>query len=389
MSYSYDRDYTTQVDGGQQGGQQGVNGAASWGGDGLAVPGSTGGDRSSDSSPIPQGAAPHVQGAGSRSLPGVPAVGGGGTAGGVAGDYLETDDKRSPDLASFLKTHPEQVKDFLERPCPGHFLPGSCPGGHRFAKTLFCGREWCPVCGKKWSAAHQRRFSRLLGRAMQVGSMGYFTFTLPEALRAKYRRKKALSGLGHQVQELLKSYGYSRGLRRWHYFGDRSTRYHPHLNCLVDGGYLHPGKLEAIKRSYAALLGVEPVDVRYEYRQSPGRKVHALKYITRATFHDWRWDAELALELRGFRNQCWWGSKLWNDSPVWSLEDCGPGSGPEDAPDEGEVDLAAVGSLESGLCPRCGKPIEWARALPIGILELVEKSYLGAGYWELESVRPP
>jgi len=215
--------------------------------------------------------------------------------------------------------------------------------------------------------------------------MGSFVFTIPEELRAKYRTKKALADLGHQVQELLKSYGYSRGLRRWHFFGDRSTRWHPHLNVLVDGGYLAPEKLDLIKVAYAGILGCQVVDVNYRYRKSPGEKVHTLKYVTRATFLDYSWDPRMALELRGFRNQLWWGSGKWDQEPAWSLDDL------QDLAKEdlAELDPRAVESLESGICPSCGLPIDWGKVQTISTLAAQEKRSLGAGYWELPPIRPP
>jgi len=338
----------------------GVDGAV------LATPAVIG----SESSPTPPGASSFVQGAGSRSLPRTAEGGGGGTDSG----YLELLAKRSEDLDWILKTK-----------CPGYWIQGSCENGHRYAKELYCGREWCPVCGQEWSAAHQRRFARWISKAAQIRTMGYFVFTIPEELRAKYRTKKALSRLGHQVQELLKSCGYSRGLRRWHFFGEKSTRWHPHLDVLVDGGYLAPGKLDLIKIAYAGVLGCQVVDVNYRYRKSPGEKVHSLKYVTRATFRDYSWDPRMALELRGFRNQLWWGSGKWEQEPAWSLDDLQDPT----KEDVAELDSRAVESLESGICPSCGLPIDWERVQPISTLAAQEKRSLGAGYWELPRVRPP
>ncbi|MBA7646507.1 hypothetical protein ES703_54271 [subsurface metagenome] len=290
------------------------------------------------------------------------------------GGYLELLAKRSVDLDSIFKTK-----------CPGYWIQGSCENGHRYAKELYCGREWCLVCGEEWSATHQRRFSRWISKATQVRTMGYFVFTIPEELRSKFRTKRALSRLGHQVQELLRSYGYSRGLRRFHFFGDKSTKWHPHLNVLVDGGYLSPEKLDLIKAAYAGILGCQVVDVNYRYRRSPGEMVHTLKYVTRATFRDYSWDSRMALELRGFRNQLWWGSRLWDQEPVWSLDDL---QGPVKE-DLAELDSRAVESLESGICPTCGQPLYWSKVMPISVLEGMEKHALGAGYWELPPVRPP
>jgi len=282
----------------------------------------------------------------------------------------------------------ENVSSWLASTCDkegvGWFVAGECPGGHRFAKELVCGKEWCEVCGEDGSVAHNRRFVRWLPKVEQLGTMGYFVFTLPESIRGEYRTKKALARLGHQVQELLKRYGYSRGLRRWHFFGDRSTRWHPHLNVLVDGGFAPPRKLEAIKRGYASLLGVDLADVNYHYRTSPGRMVHTLKYVTRATFRDWGWDVEMALELRRFRNAVSWGYSFWDAEPAWSLAEL---KGKARATVEG-LDVQAVESLVGGVCPVCGKPIKWGEVLPIGLLNMVEKTDQGAGYWRLPDGRP-
>jgi len=279
----------------------------------------------------------------------------------------------------------------LERVCPAGVITGSCANGHRFAMKVYCGREWCQVCSGKWEQGqamkpgHARRFARWYPKAQQMAGVGYWTFTIPQELRAKYRTKKALGELAHDIQELLKSWGFSRGLRRWHYFGDRSQEWHPHLNCLVDGGFIDRRELRKLRREYSCLLGVKLAIAEYHYFDSPGEKVHALTYVTRATFLDWRWDPDMARELKGFRNQLWWGSKQWHREPVWSLDDL-PGE-----PEAGtsDVDTKAVASLEMGVCPRCGLPITWERFLPISVLPELGGRELGAGYWELPYVRPP
>jgi len=215
--------------------------------------------------------------------------------------------------------------------------------------------------------------------------VGYWTFTIPQALRAQYRTKEALGELGKAIVKLLRSYGYSRGLRRWHYFGDRFPVWHPHLNCLVDGAGISKRELRSIRREYSRLLGVKLAIAEYHYFDSPGEKVHALKYITRATFLDWKWDADMARELKGFRNQLWWGSKEWSREPVWSLDDL-PG---EREAGESDSDTRAVASLENGECPRCGLPISWERFLPASVVPELGGRNIGAGYWELPWVRPP
>jgi len=358
-----------------------VKQGVSWGVEGAVL--ATSGAIGSESSPIPQGASSFVQGAGSKSLPGVPQGSGGGTD-----SYLESYDN----VSSWLATT-------CDKNGVGWFITGECQNGHRFAKELVCGKEFCGVCGEDGSVAHMRRFARWLPKAQQLGVMGYFVFTIPQELRAKYRTKKALSRLGHQVQELLKSWGYYRGLRRWHWFGDitraglrGSPVFHPHLNCLVGGqggGYLSPRVLKAIKLEYASLVyGVpakdidlqqQPVDVNYRYRLSPGKMVHSLKYVTRATFRDYDWDLEMAMKLRGFRNMVVWGRGQWDGEAAWSLDELGG----EARAEVEDLDIEAIEALVEKRCPVCGEPIEWGEALPIGLLDMVDKRSLGAGYWRL------
>ena len=339
----------------------------SWGVEGAVL--ATSAVIGSESSPTPQGASSFVQGAGSRSLPGAAEGGGGGTEG-----YLELYDN---------------VSSWTEATCDksgvGWFVSGECQNGHRFAKELVCSKEWCSVCGEDGSVAHLRRFARWLPKVQQLGVMGYFVFTIPQELRSEYRAKKALSKLGHQVQELLKAFGYSRGLRRWHWFGDKSTKYHPHLNVLVDGGWMSPKKLKAINRAYASLVGAAVIDIKYRYRLSPGKMVHTLKYVTRSTFRDYAWDIELALELRNFRNMVTWGRGKWDSELSWSLDEL---SGKAEAEVEG-LDIEAIEALVEKRCPVCGEAVVWGEALPIALLNMVDKTPLGAGYWRLADNKSP
>jgi len=144
--------------------------------------------------------------------------------------------------------------------------------------------------------------------------------------------------------------------------------------------------LDAIKRGYASILGVDLADVNYRYRRSPGKMVHTLKYITRATFRDYDWDIDMAMELRGFRNMVVWGRGLWAGQAAWSLADL---KGKAKAEVEG-LDIEAIDALVNKVCPVCGKPLVWGEALPIGLLNMVEKEDLGAGYWRLlPDVSPP
>lgn len=265
------------------------------------------------------------------------------------------------------------------------FVPAEDAAGHRFSKEIICGKEWCPRCGEDDSVAHNRRFARWLKKIQQMESVGYFVFTIPEDLRSKFRTREELARLGKQVQELLKAHGHVRGLRRWHFFGDKSTAWHPHLNVLVDGGFVSPEQLEGIKAEYAGILKADLAVVNYRYKGKPGKMVHTLKYVARATFRDYRWSPELAMELRGFRNMVSWGRGLWDNDPVWSLQDL---KGKARASVE-DLDVPAIESLAAKKCPDCGLPLKWDKPLPMGLLRMVEHQSLGAGYYRLAARPPP
>ncbi|GAI70317.1 unnamed protein product, partial [marine sediment metagenome] len=78
----------------------------------------------------------------------------------------------------------------------------------------------------------------------QIESLGYWVITYPKEVRLFVRTKKSLGSQRDKLIRALKALGYSRGMTRWHFFGDQSTEYHPHQNAIVDGGYLSPGELQ-------------------------------------------------------------------------------------------------------------------------------------------------
>jgi len=252
--------------------------------------------------------------------------------------------------------------------CPGWVTLGSCENGHRWAKELYCGREWCENCREP---SQDRRFSRLLPKARQLSSMGYLVITFPPEDRVNMRTKAELVKIGKVTTRWARGM-FCRGVKRWHFFGDQEAVYHPHLNFLVDGGKVRKDTLKQLRSGLKLALNLSrKPTIHYEYTRSPARMVHWLKYITRATFLDYRWDPDLAEELWNFRNITWWGK--WDGEPAWDFSP--DGESPE------------VEKLEQGLCPICGKPIKWDKAMPIEWLKLWEGEPVGAGYHRLHD--PP
>lgn len=319
----------------------------------------------------------------------------------VAGaSYLEQ--KAKPALNSSSQSQTTWADDPTKtcgKSAIGRFaMTGTDPtGSHQVAKVLMCGREWCERCGKNsdqgviGSAAHQRRIARWLPKAQQMSSMGEFVLTVPPDLRSPLRDPEHLSTIGRRLTRLMKRYGFDRGLRRWHWFGEldkapegEAPVYHPHQNVLVDGRFLPQETLDDIRLAWSKLLrkvlGLDytPVtDVHYQYAPTAGQMYHRVRYVTRATFKDLQWDEYMGRKLVGFRNAQTWGK--WEGEPLWQPEP------DDDPPAAGAVAIAA------GNCPDCPgeSPIEWdSRIIRAAGLERTIWRDLGTGYYvrDLEAV---
>jgi hypothetical protein len=264
-----------------------------------------------------------------------------------------------------------------KKACPGYFVVGTCDNGHVLAKELLCGKEWCPTCGQDGSKIHLRRFARWLPKLYQCSSIGYFVFTIPEGIREQYKTKEALSLLAKKlvgdksrhIPGILKDLGFKRGLIRWHFFGDKSTKYNPHLNVIVEAGRISPETLDKVKLAWAGVLGVDIVVVQYSFTRKQAKMVHILKYVTRSTFHEVSWDEKLSYELYNFRNMRSFGH--WDDPSVWQLK--------------GKPKYEHIELLSKGLCPVCRHKLTWGKAIPIAWLKYENVKDLSAGYYQLNT----
>ena len=279
--------------------------------------------------------------------------------------------------------------------CPSWGMVGHCQHDHYFAKELICNREWCANCGGDGGKAHLRRTADKLPKARQLETMGKFTIPVPPELRHIYRDPKALSALGVSFKRMLQYHGFDRGIRRFHFFGEDHPGsglqgegrpiYHPHLEAIVEHGYLAPRKLYQVKRSVAHILGVslERVVVHYQYGSEVGKKLHMLRYMLRPTFEKYEWDPQLAHALVGFRNALSWGQwhqKVWNRvkgkmvngdylSPVWDIP-------------EGSTKMSQTPeALQHGACPVDGSQITWGETMEAKSLVSPYWSEIGGGYW--------
>ena len=168
---------------------------------------------------------------------------------------------------------------------------GECSEGHQYLKIILCDKDWCPNCHE---ITHRRRQGRLLPKVTTMERAGYFVFTIPGETRGFYRDPKNLSRLRTYLRRKLKRlYPNLRATTRWHWFGDKDlTKYHPHLNVLVDSLQKLPKEAikelredygEALERFTGVLLEKE-VDIHYHFLTTKRKIFHALRYITRPTF---------------------------------------------------------------------------------------------------------
>jgi len=313
-------------------------------------------------------------------------------------------------------THP--IREPEKWACGSHFLRADCSTGlHHFGKKLFCGGEWCPVCGEDGSPVHKRRIARWLPKVQQLTEAGYCVVEWPINARQDLRTKEALRRAADTVVDVLagehtrsgRAGGlFSRGLLRWHWYNDarpgyRADVFNPHLNFLVEGGRLSRSELAELKAELRAATGCPSLIVNYHYGRSPGWIMHKTRYILRSTFRHKSWDEAFAAELYNFRNCRWWGK--WNSQPVWSLQQA-------EAEGEDIAGLEAVVKLQAHTCPDCGAPLQvrglksrlnkttgerdivyegkapcfryWSRPLPSLLLEASGAVEIGgAGYFRL------
>ena len=93
-------------------------------------------------------------------------------------------DNQARALASKTDLFPTTYPHARRSVCGSLVVLAQCSSdGHTFGKRLYCGKEWCQVCGKKGSHAHMRRVSRWLPKAMQIQHLGYLVIEFPNRYR--------------------------------------------------------------------------------------------------------------------------------------------------------------------------------------------------------------
>jgi len=170
-----------------------------------------------------------------------------------------------------------------------------------------CKREYCPECGVKHSLAHKQLTMKLYLYMLELyeekKSIGYFVITAPPELRELLKSKEGRQEFRRYIIRLFKREGFGKGITRWHFAGDKSRKWYPHLNVLVSASYLEKEKLERIKRLIERRYGVKTVF--YEYLKDLPRIYFVAEYVARPTFL--MQDEVGAESIKGSRRVQTWG----------------------------------------------------------------------------------
>jgi len=313
-------------------------------------------------------------------------------------DYLDLSDKScNPDFRG---------GEGEDHRCGTFTKQGVCEKGHHWVRVLYCGKEWCPVCRKPM---HNRRIARLYLKVWRMRSFGYLVITIPEELRMFFKDKDNLNRLRTYIRRKLKRmFPGSRGIMRWHWFGDRDLfRFNPHLNVMIEAlEYISPEGLEVLKEDYKAFLerltgvslGSKKVDIYYQYYTQKNlgegrykaKRFHILKYITRPTFlinpeYD-RELRELAKVLKGYRTTTIWGR--WEELSEEELERAAfewEGAVLREMDETGDRRIYDRFLLHSGICPICRTKIRWLKGVSSGGIPRAGEDF-GDGFYLVRGV---
>jgi ribosomal protein S8 len=236
-------------------------------------------------------------------------------------------------------------------PCSPGLLPGACGDGHKYLKSVHCGREYCPDCGRDGSPTHGRRFNRWMPKVRDMRYLGYLVITVPEELKQDFHSKQVLSSFRMLLRRKLVKMGYKRGLMRWHYFGDCQSckgegcrlchqtgagkKWNPHLNVLLDQGFIENFKDSEFRTDLNRWLNLFfkrmnggkscKVNFHFSYQEDDLQKINVVKYVTRSTFR--HYNRATAFMLYRFTSTSSWGKF--------------------------DTEITTEEALDNGCCPHC------------------------------------
>lgn len=238
-----------------------------------------------------------------------------------------------------------------------------CECGKIYYRVAGCNREICPYCGQKDSPLHRQTFRRWIPKAKWLLTkkrvVGYLVITFPESKRDLLKNRKHLREIMQKVKQvLLKKFGVRYLKMRWHWAGEKSKKWHPHLNIICDKRFFE--EIKKLRECLIETLECDNIVIHHQYLRDIERLIHCIRYITRPTLlliedENERW--EIWEIIRGFRNDAWAGK--WGKEEL-SLRDIKQIlQNAENKFKEGDWKEYIKICLDVNVCPICGKRLKW------------------------------
>ena len=161
-------------------------------------------------------------------------------------------------------------------------------------KPISCNKWFCPSCNKVMKAKRSMKIEDIVGNMDNI-FLRQHVFTCPEETRSFFWSRDDLNALFKMAKRAINRY-YPDHLKiaTLHIVGDKSMKYHPHINVLVvehglDKSWKVPQEIiDGLKetwlrslRGYTQLKGLEVADVHYSYRVGKNKIKHAIRYMVR------------------------------------------------------------------------------------------------------------
>lgn len=261
----------------------------------------------------------------------------------------------------------------------GHY---QCPGEHDFYYRQYCGREFCPICGRKDSHFHHRRTLRAAEHFIWAITWGNLTFTIPKAISDSHLSKKYLSVLQGAAWEVTKgNFGVEGAEVVLHPLGQAKNGLHIHFEVLFmmigtfGKGMVPSEVIERVKKAWAGKLNeifklnLETADVRYSFVTKKSKKWHKLSYIHRPICTEEAMlelsdeDKKYILSLKGFHRIRYFGVLANRKIKAWLHKHWAP------------IKVREVPMIERRVCPICKQKMRYIESVWIDDIPkiLVEK----------------
>lgn len=210
--------------------------------------------------------------------------------------------------------------------CGSTFVHLKDQNGHEKYARTHCNMDYCPICGKIGSKAHNKRATRAMDRLIWANVLGYMVFTLPKEVSINMPDSDTLSGLSKKAWEIVKkNFSAPGGMARVHLLGEEPESLHIHINVVfpivMEGnkGEVPQETLSKVREEWTEYVNkvfglcYENTNAFYKFDYQEGRKIHTVRYVLRPIVTPEKFltlpegDRVKVLKLRGWHNTRWFG----------------------------------------------------------------------------------